>query len=254
MREETYRAEDLVKLFRRQSIAGMAELKMVLGTEVNVTVFRKLKTLGYHTSYSHGGRYYTVDEVAEFDERGLWNCGGVFFSRYGTLLSTAEALVKESIAGYTARELVSVVGVEVKGAMLQLVREDRLVREKGDGVYVYYSPDAEVREEQMLSRRLERAGEEAGLRRIGQEAVSEELKAAIVLFISLLDEKQRRLFAGLESAKWGHGGDRKISELLGLDIGTVARGRRELLTRDVELGRVRKAGGGRKRVEKKRRR
>jgi hypothetical protein len=34
----------------------------------------------------------------------------------------------------------------------------------------------------------------------------------------------------------------------------VARGRRELLARDVEVERIRKAGGGRKPLEKKRRR
>jgi hypothetical protein len=41
--------------------------------------------------------------------------------------------------------------------------------------------------------------------------------------------------------------------LLGLDAGTVARGRRELLAQDVEVDRVRRAGAGRKPVEKKRR-
>jgi hypothetical protein len=35
----------------------------------------------------------------------------------------------------------------------------------------------------------------------------DELKAAILLFYSLLDEQQRRLFAGLESIKLGQGGD-----------------------------------------------
>jgi len=37
---------------------------------------------------------------------------------------------------------------------------------------------------------------------------SDELKAAVFLFYSLLDEQQRRLFAGLQSTKLGHGGDR----------------------------------------------
>jgi hypothetical protein len=45
------------------------------------------------------------------------------------------------------------------------------------------------------------------------ELLSDELKAAIILFFSLLDEKQRRLFAGLESAKMGHGGDYKMATL-----------------------------------------
>ena len=38
--------------------------------------------------------------------------------------------------------------------------------------------------------------------------MSHELQAAIILFFSVLDEKQRRLYAGLESQKFGHGGDR----------------------------------------------
>jgi hypothetical protein len=29
-----------------------------LGTEADITVFRKLKELSYHTSYSHRGRFY----------------------------------------------------------------------------------------------------------------------------------------------------------------------------------------------------
>ena len=81
--------------------------------------------------------------------------------------------------------------------------------------------------------------------------VPDELKAAIVLFFSLLDEQQRRLYAGLESLKLGHGGDTKMSELLGLDVGTVARGRQQLLDHDVEVERARKAGAGRPRQEKK---
>ena len=75
-----------------------------------------------------------------------------------------------------------------------------------------------------------------------------------MLFFSLLDEKQRRLYAGLESLKVGHGGDQAIADLLDLDPGTVARGRGELLDRDVELDRVRRRGAGRPRLEKKRRR
>ncbi len=80
--------------------------------------------------------------------------------------------------------------------------------------------------------------------------VPQELKAAIVLFFSLLDERQRRLYAGLEALKWGHGGDRRIAGLLGLDEKTVARGGRELLAQEVEYNRVRKSGGGRKPLKK----
>jgi hypothetical protein len=79
----------------------------------------------------------------------------------------------------------------------------------------------------------------------------DELRAAILLFYSLLDEQQRRLFAGLESIKLGHGGDTTLAAFLGLDPHTVARGRQQLLDENVASGRTRRAGGGRKLVEKK---
>jgi hypothetical protein len=75
-------------------------------------------------------------------------------------------------------------------------------------------------------------------------------RLSFVLFASLLDEKQRRLYAGLESLQLG--GDSQIADLLRLDPHTVAKGRRQLLAQDVEVGRVRGVGAGRKPVEKKR--
>jgi len=60
------------------------------------------------------------------------------------------------------------------------------------------------------------------------------------------------LYAGLESLQFGRGGDQKLAELLQLDAHTVARGRKQLLAQEVEWKRVRKPGGGRKLVEKKR--
>jgi hypothetical protein len=84
------------------------------------------------------------------------------------------------------------------------------------------------------------------------EVSEEELKASILLFYSLLDEQQRRLYAGLESLKLGRGGDRSLADFLDLDPHTVARGRQQLLAQDVEVDRARKAGGGRRPVEKKR--
>jgi hypothetical protein len=82
--------------------------------------------------------------------------------------------------------------------------------------------------------------------------LAHELKAAIVLFFGLLDERQRRIFAGLESLRSAQG-DAPVARLLGVDPHTVARGRTQLLQGDIDLERVRKSGGGRPSAEKKRR-
>jgi len=84
------------------------------------------------------------------------------------------------------------------------------------------------------------------------DLATEEAKATLLLFCSMLDERQRRLYAGLESLKLGHGGDAHIASLLGMDPHTVARGRRELISGDLSFGRVRAEGAGRLPQEKKR--
>lgn len=139
--------------------------------------------------------------------------------------------------------------VEVKHALLQLVRQERVMRSKVEGTYVYMSADSGVRRRQRLLRSA--CGERLEIGSSLEIAVvADELKAGIILFFSLLDEKQRRLYAGMEAARLGHGGDRKIAALLGLDPHTVSKGRRELFSGSVERDRVRRAGGGVKRVEK----
>lgn len=77
------------------------------------------------------------------------------------------------------------------------------------------------------------------------------LHARLNVFLSVLDERQRRLFVGLESLKVGHGGDRRLARITGMNVDTVARGRRELQDFQAD-GRIRKSGGGRPAVEKKR--
>ena len=252
MRTASFHADDLANALRRRKIATMPELKIALGTEVDVTVFRKLKQIAYRTSYSHRGAYYALDETARFDDNGLWSFQSVWFSRWGTLLDTAEAYVENSPAGCFVEELDNLLHAGTKEPLLKLVRQERVTRQPAGGLYLYCSIQAALRERQLLARRVFQSEPQLSSGLAGTEEVSAELKAAIVLFFSMLDEKQRRLYAGLESLKLGYGGDQRLAEFIGMDPHTVAKGRRELLEQDFEVDRIRKAGGGRKQVEKKR--
>jgi hypothetical protein len=252
MRLPTFDSKPLRQYLQRHKVATLAELKTTLGTAADLTVFRKLKPLGYRTSYTHRGRFYTLDSIARFGDDGLWSHQGVWFSRQGTLLATAEHFVTHSAQGLFAHELADALHVEVQDALHQLVQTERLRRTETAGLYLYTAPDPFTHRRQFSSRRTARAvplAANAGALQVSPA----ELQGAIVLFYSLLDEQQRRLFAGLESMRLGHGGDTLLADFLGLDSHTVARGRQQLLDRDIAgPGRTRRQGGGRIRTEKKR--
>lgn len=254
MRPETFSADAIVRLLRRRTIATMDDMKAALGAPVDMTVFRKLRTLSYLASYSHRGKYYTLQELAEFDERGLWTCRGVHFSRFGSLVDTVETFVNRRDRGFLASELAAQLQVGVKEPLLKLVRTRRLVREDCAGLYLYCSGDPRRRREQLLARQAPAVNERAFAPVREPASGSNEAQAAVLLFMRLLDEQQRRLFAGLESLRLGWGGDRAVAQATGLDSHTIAKGRRELVAHDVLVDRSRHAGGGRKAVEKKRRR
>lgn len=253
MRTATFSAQTLATLLRRQTISEMSELQQALGTTARRTVFRKLAELPYHSSYSHRGRYYTLDELVEFDEHGLGSFDGVWFSAHGTLLDTAEARVTQGEVGYTVGELDQLLHVGTKDALRRLTRQGRLHRLRMGRSRVYFSVDAGQRRLQRQARQLLASRPDAAGALPTSATLPDEMRRAIVLFFSILDEQQRRLYAGLESMKVGHGGDRRIADLLGLDAGTVGRGRHQLLDQDIEVERTRRVGGGRKTTEKKRR-
>ena len=69
MRTSQYSTAALIDLFRQQTVATLAEVMTALGTGARRTAFRKLKEIPYRASYSHRGRYYTLDELIDGPEQ-----------------------------------------------------------------------------------------------------------------------------------------------------------------------------------------
>jgi len=254
MNTPKYHLQALRQFFDHHKIATLDQLREALGNPARCTVFRKLGDLQYLSSYSHRGKYYSLKSIARFSDQGLWGFRSVCFSRFGNLLQTSEAFVQHSDAGYSAAELKDILQVKTKHALTQLVREARLERETFDSVYVYLSAQKDVASRQIETRRALLQQSPASLLVANPDLATAEAKALLVLFCSMLNEKQRRLYAGLESLKLGHGGDAHIASILGIDPHTVAKGRKELMDADLTTtDRLRAPGAGRPSQEKKRR-
>lgn len=248
MRPIRFSADILVDLLRQQTVATMLQLRDALGDCAQRTVERKLRDIPHHTSYSHSGRFYALADQPQFDAHGLWSFRGVRFSAHGNLLDTVAALVRDSRAGYRGEELDALLQVRCGAALRKLTARARVARERRRGSYWYHAVEPARSARQ---RRTRDAWDALEAPPGDAPPARGDLAAALHTFLETLDERQRRWFAGWESLRRGHGGDRRAAALLGMHPSTVARGRRELAAGEALPGRVRQPGGGRQPVEKK---
>jgi hypothetical protein len=153
MLEPTDAKKALATLFRRQPVVDLATLCRTLDTNSRMSVFRRLKETGYRSSYTHRGAYYTLTDVPDFDEYGLWFHQGVGFSNNGTLRTTLVKLVDTCEAGYSHRELEALLRIRVQNTLTSLIRERRLARKRIDELYLYVSVQAKRATAQVARRR-----------------------------------------------------------------------------------------------------
>jgi len=251
MRKITYSIEPLINLFHKEKVLNLEQIKAALGSDVKMTAFRKLKLLTYKASYSHAGKYYTLDEIALFNNYGIWQYHHIYFSKFGTLKNTIEQLVCSSEAGYTALELEQLLNVRVFKPLFQLYSTGRLYREQIGDSYVYGSANNYEFQKKSRIEQLEFCLK----KKIVEQSLgfdNAEIKESLHVLLSSLNEKQRRLYVGFESLKLGYGGDSIMSHITGMNIKTIGKGRKELQSKGITPDRVRKQGGGRRALKKNR--
>jgi len=243
--------KQLIKeLILENIIVTLDKIKSHIQNNVTMTIMRKLNELGYLSSYSHSGRYYTLNTIPKFSSQGLWSYSSVHFSRYGTLKNTCYHFIINSQAGYSVKELDNILEVSGRLPILNLYKEGKLFRAPYGGEHVYFTADKHIRKQQAIIRESQDSNRVFTVGRLSTQVITDELKAAIILFYSTLDEKQRRLYAGVESIKIGYGGDKLIAQLLNINHETVSKGRQELTTGNFEKQGVRKPGSGRPEIKK----
>ena len=152
MRAANSARDALLRLFRGQRIADLDAVLTALDSRSRMTAFRRLSEVGYLSSYSHAGRYYTLRDVPVFDVDGLWQHEGVLFSHAGTLKETVARMVVQAEAGQFHRELQIRLRLRVHNTLADLVENRRVGRERLQGEYLYVSADAERAATQMARR------------------------------------------------------------------------------------------------------
>lgn len=136
-------AASRLRRWRRKKVITLSELMEALRTSLR-TLRRRLKAWGALASFNHNSRFYTLPELPQFDEHGLWFHRDIGFSRHGHLPQTIVALVRQSPSGLTAAELGQRLRLDPRSFLWQFHQHPDLQRDKYQGHYVYFAADPTV--------------------------------------------------------------------------------------------------------------
>jgi hypothetical protein len=145
---------ELKELFKKNIVMDIDDL-MKHTSSSRITVLRNLKEIGYTTSYNRNGKYYTLLEIAKFDESGIFDHKGILFFRDGGIQELVIKEIDSSEKGYTSEELSNKIRTRVSNQLHQFVGKYLIIRKKYADFYIYYSIDNTTQEKQISNREKE---------------------------------------------------------------------------------------------------
>ena len=141
----------VTRSLKKHKVVTIDQLASWLSCSV-VTARRRLKVMSAYTSYNRNGRYYTLPEIAQFDDIGLWRHQGAFFSKHGNLKQTLVHLVTHSEQGLSGAELGEILGLQPRSFLSHFRDHPEIYRENRMGRWIWFATDARVRKQQMQTR------------------------------------------------------------------------------------------------------
>ncbi|HHD63886.1 MAG TPA: hypothetical protein ENK96_05900 [Desulfobulbaceae bacterium] len=133
----------LISLFAQQSCWMIKPLAAAMDYSVPSTR-RFLSEVGYYSSFTHNGKWYTLRTTPRFDRDGIWFFDVVGFSRAGSLTNTLIKLIIGSPAGMTSEQLGAKLHCRCHSVLVQLYRQGKLQRQKQGRSYVYLAVDSSI--------------------------------------------------------------------------------------------------------------
>jgi len=133
--------EKLITCFAEQPCWMIAPLAEELQYSIP-SVRRFLSEVGYFSSFTHNGTWYTLRTTPQFDQDGLWFHHGIGFSRAGSLTRTLVELIRLSPAGMTAEMVGDKLNCRCHSMLVQLTRDKKIARQRVGRAHLYLAADS----------------------------------------------------------------------------------------------------------------
>ncbi len=138
----------MIDRFRLHKCLKLDDLSTALNCSGR-SAYRLLKAIGYYSSFTHNGKWYTLEFIPVFDHNGLWFCQGIGFSLYRDLNATICSLIDNSSEGLTASDLSTTLSTSCPPVLNRLYKAEKIDRVKINRGFVYLSIDRAIKGRQV---------------------------------------------------------------------------------------------------------
>jgi hypothetical protein len=128
--------EQTIALFNHRKVLLINDITMSMKVSAR-TVYRYLK------------QYYTLQNIPEFDQNGLWKYENICFSKFGNMVSTVKKIVENSPSGMTMNQLNTLLECTLESILPNMIYNNLLFRQKYNGLYMYFATKPELRNAQL---------------------------------------------------------------------------------------------------------
>ena len=106
-----------------------------------VTLRRDLHQINCITSYTHQGRFVTLNDIPVYNDFGIWFYQGIGFTKYRNSLDLIIQLINSSKEGFTREQLQEILKIQIFQQIQTLLNRHELHRVKVGKKYVYISEE-----------------------------------------------------------------------------------------------------------------
>jgi len=148
---------EILRIFRSKKVLTIGQIAEHLKKSIP-TARNRLKQWNAITSYNKNGRYYTLPDIPNFDNYGLWGYKKIHFSRYGNLKRTLIHVVENSSTGLDGTTIGKLLGLDPRSFLSHYTVSSILRRKKISGKFIYFSSE-EVQYEKQIKEYIKNLGE-----------------------------------------------------------------------------------------------
>ncbi len=146
--------EKTLETIRENKVITIKEITNSLHCSIR-TAHTRLKEWGALCSYNQNGKYYTLSDIARFNNYGIWRYQNIGFSQYGNLKQTFIHLIRNSNAGLSSVEIGEILSLDPRSFVSHFRELSDIKREKIGDYYIYFSSESNAYQTQRENRTKE---------------------------------------------------------------------------------------------------